>query len=114
MQRTIANHPEISHSDLWVAAGAAAVEFLGGPKVPFNFGRIDVSNDKSVPPNGRLPDAAQVNFNLFLLFFFKILHIHTYTSIIIIYYYYLLFYREHNMYGMYFIVWDLMIVKLYV
>jgi hypothetical protein len=53
------NHPEISYSDLWTYAGAQAVEFLGGPKVPHKFGRVDHPNDSHVPENGRLPDASQ-------------------------------------------------------
>lgn len=38
-----------------------AIEFLGGPKVPFKFGRVDyVDADKHrCPENGRLPDASQ-------------------------------------------------------
>lgn len=52
-------HPEISHADIWVAAGCAAVEFLGGPKVAHEFGRTDAANGSGCPANGRLPDAAQ-------------------------------------------------------
>jgi len=52
-------HPEISFADLHTIAGCMAVEFLGGPKVPFNFGRTDDQDGKRCPPNGRLPDALQ-------------------------------------------------------
>jgi hypothetical protein len=38
-------------------SGAVAVEFAGGPSVPFSLGRSD--SPKPVPPNGRLPDASQ-------------------------------------------------------
>lgn len=52
-------HPDLSYSDLWTLAGAAAVEFVGGPKVPHRFGRQDKAGPKSDVPNGRLPDASQ-------------------------------------------------------
>eukprot|EP00193_Tetraselmis_chui_P009488 CAMPEP_0177768534 /NCGR_PEP_ID=MMETSP0491_2-20121128/9776_1 /TAXON_ID=63592 /ORGANISM="Tetraselmis chuii, Strain PLY429" /LENGTH=420 /DNA_ID=CAMNT_0019285355 /DNA_START=148 /DNA_END=1410 /DNA_ORIENTATION=+ len=55
-------HPEISHADLWTAAGVMSLEFLGGPKVPFKFGRRDAQPGcpmRPVPENGRLPDASQ-------------------------------------------------------
>mmetsp|Transcript_16156 Transcript_16156/g.56370 ORF Transcript_16156/g.56370 Transcript_16156/m.56370 type:complete len:424 (-) Transcript_16156:1283-2554(-) len=52
-------HPEISYADLWACAGCAGVEFLGGPKIPFNFGRTDFPDGKRCPANGRLPDASQ-------------------------------------------------------
>mmetsp|Transcript_33816 Transcript_33816/g.80267 ORF Transcript_33816/g.80267 Transcript_33816/m.80267 type:complete len:197 (-) Transcript_33816:117-707(-) len=53
------SHPEISHADLWTAAGALSVEFLGGPKVPFSLGRTDASPGCPVPQNGFIPDASQ-------------------------------------------------------
>lgn len=52
-------HPEISFADLWVLGGHVAVEFLGGPNVPFRLGRTDTSDGFTCPANGRLPDAAQ-------------------------------------------------------
>jgi catalase (peroxidase I) len=52
-------HPDLSYSDLWTLAGAAAVEFVGGPKVPHHFGRGDKGGPASDVPNGRLPDASQ-------------------------------------------------------
>jgi len=52
-------HPEISHADLIGVAGCVAIEFLGGPKVPFKFGRSDDKDGKRCPMNGRLPDALQ-------------------------------------------------------
>ncbi len=51
------NHPEISMADMWVLAGCLAVEFMGGPVVPFNFGRSDDPDGSGCPENGRLPDA---------------------------------------------------------
>jgi len=53
------NHPEITHADLYAVAGAVAVEFLGGPKVPVNFGRTDFADASRCPANGRLPDASK-------------------------------------------------------
>ena len=50
----------LSLADLWTLAGCKAVEFLGGPRVPFAFGRKDASPESArVPPNGLLPDASQ-------------------------------------------------------
>jgi len=51
--------PEVSNADIWTLAGAKAVEFCGGPKIDFNFGRTDAADNSSCPPNGRLPDASQ-------------------------------------------------------
>ncbi|RDX47895.1 heme peroxidase [Lentinus brumalis] len=50
--------PWISYGDLWTLAGVAAVQELGGPKVPWRPGRIDGTADLC-PPDGRLPDATQ-------------------------------------------------------
>lgn len=52
-------HPEISHADLYAIAGVVAIEFLGGPKVPFNFGRVDHADGNLCPANGRLPNALE-------------------------------------------------------
>jgi len=56
------NNPEVSVADIWALAGCSGIEFLGGPKVPFAFGRTDLpapEQGKAIPPNGRLPDALQ-------------------------------------------------------
>lgn len=52
-------HPELSRADLWVAAGCVAIEFMGGPSIPFNFGRTDATDGSACPMVGRLPDASQ-------------------------------------------------------
>eukprot|EP00013_Stygamoeba_regulata_P025336 CAMPEP_0177653890 /NCGR_PEP_ID=MMETSP0447-20121125/13992_1 /TAXON_ID=0 /ORGANISM="Stygamoeba regulata, Strain BSH-02190019" /LENGTH=405 /DNA_ID=CAMNT_0019157407 /DNA_START=54 /DNA_END=1271 /DNA_ORIENTATION=- len=52
-------HGHVSYADIWSFSGCAAVEFLGGPAIPFKFGRVDHPNGSYCPPNGRLPDAAQ-------------------------------------------------------
>lgn len=48
--------PEVSYADLYQLASVVAVEFSGGPKIPFRFGRQDLPADKC-SPDGRLPDA---------------------------------------------------------
>jgi hypothetical protein len=52
-------YPELTFADLWTFAGAQAVEFMGGPKIPHNFGRSDHGDGKKCPANGRLPDASK-------------------------------------------------------
>lgn len=56
-------HPEISYGDLWTLAGVVAIEKMGGPTIPWKGGRSDKNpatvSAKEIPPNGRLPDAAQ-------------------------------------------------------
>jgi len=51
-------HPEISYADLYTFAGCAAVEFLGGPVIPFNFGRTDNNCGSSVAQSRR-PNPSQ-------------------------------------------------------
>lgn len=50
------SYPNISYADLYQLASVAAIEFSGGPKVPFRMGRIDAEAVKCTP-DGRLPDA---------------------------------------------------------
>lgn len=52
-------HPELSRADLWGAASCAAIEFMGGPSIPYKFGRTDATSGAACPPIGRLPDASQ-------------------------------------------------------
>lgn len=51
--------PNMSYADLWTMAGTQAVKLVGGPDVPFRYGRKDHPDSTTCPPNGRLPDAAQ-------------------------------------------------------
>lgn len=51
--------PDMSIADIWAVAGAQAVSYSGGPKVPFNYGRTDKADGSTCPVNGRLPDATQ-------------------------------------------------------
>jgi len=48
-----------STADCWAHAGAYAIEFTGGPKIPVATGRVDHVDGSKCPPNGRLPDATQ-------------------------------------------------------
>ncbi|KAI8619750.1 heme peroxidase [Chytriomyces sp. MP71] len=54
-------HSSVSRADLWTFAGVVAIESMGGPRAPWFPGRTDKEKPKTteVPPNGRLPDAAQ-------------------------------------------------------
>lgn len=49
--------PNLSYGDLWTLAGVQAIKLMGGPDVPFGFGRSDVADGATCPMNGRLPDA---------------------------------------------------------
>ena len=83
------NHPEITHADLWTYAGCVAIEFLGGPVIPFRFGRKDLPMGcpiSKVPPNGLLPDATQGADHLRKVFYRYIhicIYIHTYINMYI-------------------------------
>jgi len=51
--------PDVSWSDLWVFAGLVALEEMQGPHIPMRWGRKDEDEGcDTIPPNGRLPDAA--------------------------------------------------------
>ncbi|MES1914381.1 MAG: hypothetical protein MHM6MM_006464 [Cercozoa sp. M6MM] len=49
---------KVSHADLWVLASCVAIEYMGGPTVPFHPGRSDAASAAACPVQGRLPDAA--------------------------------------------------------
>ena len=51
-----AANPDISYADLYQLASVVAIEFSGGPKIPFRMGRKDASA-ADCTPDGRLPDA---------------------------------------------------------
>jgi cytochrome c peroxidase len=51
-------YPGVTVADLWQFAAVVAIEEMGGPKVPFRFGRIDKTAE-GCTPDGRLPDASQ-------------------------------------------------------
>lgn len=48
---------DLSYADLYTLAGVVAIKSLGGPKIPWNAGRLDSFNVQDVTPDGRLPDA---------------------------------------------------------
>lgn len=52
-----AAHPTISYADIYTLAGKVAVEYAGGPKIPYSMGRVDDEDGSDSPPDGRLPDA---------------------------------------------------------
>jgi cytochrome c peroxidase len=61
-------HPWISYSDLWTLAAVAAIQEMGGPKIPWRPGR----NDRDVAactPDGRLPDASKEQRHLRDIFY---------------------------------------------
>lgn len=49
--------PEVTYADLYQLASVVAIEFSGGPKIPFRFGRVDCDSPDMCTPDGRLPDA---------------------------------------------------------
>lgn len=51
-------YPGCSYADLWVLASLVAIEAMGGPKIPFRFGRKDAPSAEACAPDGRLPDAS--------------------------------------------------------
>jgi len=69
LKPVIARHPDISIADLWTLAGACAVEFAGGPRVPHVFGRLDHPDGSFCPANGRLPDASKAAEHLREIFY---------------------------------------------
>ena len=52
-------NPGLSYADIWVLAGYEAVEALGGPRIDFRAGRVDVDTGgpANSPPEERLPTA---------------------------------------------------------
>eukprot|EP01043_Picozoa_sp_COSAG02_P011471 COSAG02_NODE_422_length_22587_cov_10.209089_15_plen_278_part_00 len=49
-------YPAMSYADLWILASYAAIEFMGGPTIPFTAGRKDATDDSACPPEHMLPD----------------------------------------------------------
>ncbi|KAG2016338.1 cytochrome c peroxidase, variant 2 [Coprinopsis cinerea AmutBmut pab1-1] len=58
MEKVKQEFPWISYGDLWTLAGVAAIQEMGGPKIPWRPGRIDGVASQATP-DGRLPDASQ-------------------------------------------------------
>lgn len=59
MERVKAAHPSISRPDLWVLGSYVAIEWMGGPAIPFRWGRQEATSSAQCGPDGRLPDASQ-------------------------------------------------------
>ena len=49
----------VSTADLWAFAAIVAIQTMGGPKIPFRFGRSDAASSAESVDDGRLPDATQ-------------------------------------------------------
>jgi cytochrome c peroxidase len=61
-------HPWITYSDLWTLAAVAAIQEMGGPKIPWRPGRKD-GDVAACTPDGRLPDASQEQKHLRTIFY---------------------------------------------
>eukprot|EP00667_Euglena_gracilis_P009043 EG_transcript_9176 len=57
LEPLLAQFPNVSHGDLWVLASYTAVEYMGGPHIAFQPGRVDALDGAACPPDGRLPSA---------------------------------------------------------
>ncbi|KAH8588983.1 heme peroxidase [Bisporella sp. PMI_857] len=62
-------HSWITYSDLWTLAGVVAIKEMGGPDIPWRGGRTDYVDDSKLPPQGRLPDAAQGSDHIRFIFY---------------------------------------------
>lgn len=49
--------PDLSIADVWTLAGCHAIQLMGGPAIPFTYGRTDDADGARCPAHGRLPDA---------------------------------------------------------
>ena len=58
MEKIHQKFPKVAYADLYQLAGIVAIEYAGGPKIPFRFGRKDATKDECTP-DGRLPDGAK-------------------------------------------------------
>lgn len=61
-------HPWITYSDLWTLAAIAAIQEMGGPKIPWRPGRKD-GDVSACTPDGRLPDASKEQKHLRAIFY---------------------------------------------
>ncbi|KAJ9478815.1 Cytochrome c peroxidase, mitochondrial [Pseudozyma hubeiensis] len=68
MEKIHKKFPWITYSDLWTLGGVAAVQELGGPKIPWRPGRKDATADKCTP-DGRLPDGDKGQDHLRYIFY---------------------------------------------
>ncbi|KAH6897525.1 cytochrome c peroxidase [Coprinopsis sp. MPI-PUGE-AT-0042] len=68
MEEIKKDFPWISYGDLWTLGGVAAIQEMGGPKIPWRPGRVDGVATQATP-DGRLPDAAQGQDHLRNIFY---------------------------------------------
>ncbi|KAJ2919955.1 hypothetical protein MD484_g477, partial [Candolleomyces efflorescens] len=68
MEKIKQEFPWITYGDLWTLAGVAAIQEMGGPKIPWRPGRIDGVATQATP-DGRLPDASQGSDHLRNIFY---------------------------------------------
>lgn len=68
LQQVKDKHPWISYSDLWTLAAVAAIQEMGGPKIPWRPGRQD-GDVAACTPDGRLPDASKEHKHLRDIFY---------------------------------------------
>ena len=52
-------NPQVSYADIWSYAAVVAISNMGGPDVPWRWGRVDSKDGTACPPDGRLPDASK-------------------------------------------------------
>ncbi|XP_073003634.1 probable L-ascorbate peroxidase 6, chloroplastic/mitochondrial isoform X1 [Typha latifolia] len=50
-------YTDVTYADLFQLASATAIEEAGGPKIPMQYGRVDVTGPEQCPVEGKLPDA---------------------------------------------------------
>jgi catalase (peroxidase I) len=53
------SNPGVSYADIWSLAAVVAVAEMGGPSIPWRWGRVDAKDGSVCPPDGRLPDASK-------------------------------------------------------
>jgi len=68
MEKIKQEFPWISYGDLWTLGGVAAIDHSAGPKIPWRPGRIDGFEHHDTLTDGRLPDAAQAQDHLRIIF----------------------------------------------
>jgi len=71
LEQIKAKFPGITYADLYTLAGVVAVEEMGGPTIKWSPGRTDAKPTDRIPPDGRLPDAAQGSDHLRNIFYAK-------------------------------------------
>lgn len=62
-------YTDISTADLWALSAVVAIEEMGGPIIPFRYGRTDAQSVDASVEEGRLPDAAKGTAHLRNIFY---------------------------------------------